>query len=495
MTNTLSKRHALAMTSEFSIIEGFDPLSVFSAYRATVDDTDSYLLESVSGPEVDARASVIGFAPLFSLEMNGCQVAVSGEGSVVERVLQSCERGGFSYDGQLIHLDRTSDIWPLLRSMESAFDLSMLTVESWEAFGWFGYLGYDIAGSIEELPRHISDSPGHPDLRLAIFQGEVVLDHGSGAATLRWFRPVGYSSGKRDERMQAMRQALTQFTNTPHRRAGSVPEPVNITTTVSQDAYENQVRTALEYIARGDIYQVQLGQEVRVQSDAEPLEVYRRLRERNPSPYMYFASVGDTTLIGASPELFVRNERTKVTMRPIAGTKPAGFSRSDFLSDEKELAEHIMLVDLCRNDLSRIIETNSLQVESLLNVEAYSHVAHLVSTVSGRARPDTDKYDIIASGFPAGTMTGAPKIRAMEIIEELESSRRGLYAGAVGRISFSGEVNLALCIRSVFLSDGTYSLRASAGVVADSTPTGEYEETWQKMAACLWAVTGREVAR
>lgn len=491
-SRTAASSKVVRITSEFEMLRNFDPLSTFAKYRSEGADTESYLLESLAGPTSDARLSMIGFAPLFSVELRGRQVTFQGSEEVISVVMDRCAENGFITPARhVVSLSSSEHIWPLLRTIECVFDLSVLPYQSWKTFGWFGYLGYDIAGSIEKLPRIISDGPDHPDLRLTVFQGELALNHSSGSATLRWFRPLGSAASAVDSRLQWMKQSISPWTVSTS--PVSVPPPNEIISTIDREQYEEKVRAALEHIYAGDIYQVQLGHEVRIRSQADPFDVYQRLRSRNPSPYMYFASVGDTTLIGASPELFVRCEQAKVTMRPIAGTKTAGSDRSDFVNDEKEVAEHVMLVDLCRNDLSRVIEANSLEVENLFSVEDYSHVCHLVSTVSGRRRASADKYEIVASGFPAGTMTGAPKIRAMEIIEDLEVSRRGLYAGAVGKISFQGEINLALCIRSAFLKDGIYSLRASAGVVADSTPEGEWEETWNKMAACYWALTGSEV--
>ena len=261
--------------------------------------------------------------------------------------------------------------------------------------------------------------------------------------------------------------------------------------------YLANVEKCLKHIAVGDIYQVQIGHEWNIHSPVDPVAVYQRLRERNASPYMYLTQVGSSTVIGASPELFVRVEDGLVSMRPIAGTAPRGpddEARAERLrTDPKELAEHVMLVDLCRNDIGRICQRNTLAVPDQLVVERYSHVLHLVSTVTGQVEEGKDTYDIIAALFPAGTMTGAPKIRAMEIIEDTERSRRGLYAGALGLIDVGGYVNLALCIRTLIHRDGTFRTRASAGIVADSEPEREWRETLAKVGAGYWAVTGKEL--
>ena len=245
---------------------------------------------------------------------------------------------------------------------------------------------------------------------------------------------------------------------------------------------------------------MQLGHELTIESDADPVDVYTRLRLRNPSPYMYLAPFAGRTVIGASPELFVRKEGDLLTMRPIAGTLPCGTDPGEaarqaaaLRADPKEIAEHVMLVDLCRNDIGRVCRRDTLDAPDMLRTERYTRVLHLVSTVTGRIEPDTDVFDVIAALFPAGTMTGAPKIRAMEIIEALETRRRGLYAGAVGIIGHRGHLNLALCIRTLVHDGGAYRTRASAGIVADSDPDREWTETLAKCSAAHWAVTGEEL--
>jgi anthranilate synthase component 1 len=278
-----------------------------------------------------------------------------------------------------------------------------------------------------------------------------------------------------------------------------LPAPTEAADSISRRQYLEAAARALEYIRAGDIYQVQLGHVLSVRSNASPVTVYARLRDRNPSPYCYIAPFGDRTAFGASPELFVGVDDRRVTMKPIAGTFPRGATGEDesgtstLRSDEKEIAEHVMLVDLCRNDISKICESKSLSVPDLMSVEQYSHVSHLVSTITGTLRRDCDEYDVLTAAFPAGTMTGAPKIRAIEIIEELETSRRGIYAGAVGLIGFSGDIELALCIRGAVHRGDQFVYRASAGVVADSDPDREWAETFHKLAAANWAITGEEV--
>jgi anthranilate synthase component 1 len=265
-----------------------------------------------------------------------------------------------------------------------------------------------------------------------------------------------------------------------------------------RETYLAHVDKALGHIAIGDIYQVQIGHELTIRSTADPVTVYRRLRDRNASPYMYLTPLGEHTVVGASPELFVRVRDDEVVMRPIAGTYPRGVvddetAAARLATNPKEIAEHVMLVDLCRNDIGRICRKDTLEVRDQMVVERYSHVLHLVSTVAGHAAPGMDSYDVIAALFPSGTMTGAPKIRAMEIIEAVEARRRGLYAGAIGLIGTGGYLNLALCIRTLIHHGGVYRTRASAGVVADSEADREWTETLAKSSAAYWAVTGKEL--
>ena len=260
------------------------------------------------------------------------------------------------------------------------------------------------------------------------------------------------------------------------------------------------VARAKEHIAAGDIYQVQLGHEISIESDVDPVDVYRRLRDRNPSPYMFLARLAGQDIIGASPELFLRVSGDLATLRPIAGTIGRGATRDEdgcrarrLQTDPKEQAEHLMLVDLCRNDLGRVCRPGTLQVDEYLVPEQYSHLIHLVSNVVARVRTECDAFDVLTAAFPAGTMTGAPKVRAMEIIESMETARRGVYAGAIGVIDFGGYVNTALAIRTAVRANGRYRLRASAGIVADSVPANEWRETIHKLNATYWAVTGKEL--
>jgi anthranilate synthase component 1 len=281
----------------------------------------------------------------------------------------------------------------------------------------------------------------------------------------------------------------------------SVPASRRVEDETDFPTFRAGVDKALDHIAAGDIYQVQLGHALTIESEADPVAVYRRLRVRNPAPYMVLGRLGGTELVGASPEVFVHATGGIATMRPLAGTIRRGATPAEddaaaekLRTDPKEIAEHVMLVDLCRNDLGRVSVPGSLAVDELLATEAYSHVHHLVSTVRARLEPAVDGFALLEAAFPAGTMTGAPKVRAMEIIEGIEASRRGAYAGAFGAIDFSGYVDTGLAIRTASYRDGTYTIRASAGIVADSNPQAEWRETLAKLGAGYWAITGEEIA-
>src|SRR6185369_9017055 len=270
---------------------------------------------------------------------------------------------------------------------------------------------------------------------------------------------------------------------------------VEFRSNVTRDAFEAAVEKAKEYVRSGDIIQVVLSQRFSGELSADPLDIYRVLRTLNPSPYMFFLRLDDTVIVGASPEVMVRKEGRQVELRPIAGTRPRGGTREEdarlaeeLLADPKERAEHVMLVDLGRNDLGRVCSTGSVHVSELMVIERYSHVMHIVSNVQGELSAGRDAFDLVRATFPAGTLSGAPKVRAMEIIDELEPVRREVYGGAVGYFSFSGNMDLAIAIRTLVIKDGKVHLQAGAGIVADSDPAAEWQETVNKGMAVMKAI-------
>jgi anthranilate synthase component 1 len=275
--------------------------------------------------------------------------------------------------------------------------------------------------------------------------------------------------------------------------------PVAFKSNVTREEFEQAVLSCKEYVKAGDIIQVVLSQRFSGELSVDPLDIYRVLRTLNPSPYMFFLRMDDTLVVGASPEVMVRKEGSRAELRPIAGTRPRGMNRDDderlaedLLADPKERAEHVMLVDLGRNDLGRVCRTGTVKVTELMVIERYSHVMHIVSNVQGELEEGRDAFDVVRATFPAGTLSGAPKVRAMEIIEELEPVRREIYGGAVGYFSFSGNMDLAIAIRTLVIRDGKVYLQAGAGIVADSDPAAEYQETVNKAMAVVKAIEAAE---
>ncbi|WP_379160211.1 anthranilate synthase component I family protein [Paenibacillus sp. sgz5001063] len=491
--------HPIQVDTEVHDIEFHDPFETYLSLREQLGEQNVYFLETLSGPSKSAQSTLIGFNPLFTITAFATEIQLTGMESIVEQISQGALKAGLLISqGGALHLKERSGLWDFLRFVQSRFNISVPEQGKAFYFGFFGYLGYDTAWSVESLPSHISNDGTVPDLALSLYQGliEYTLIDKSVRLILNQSAD-GWDYISKAEICDMFYQGDLQVNQT----SADVIEPLSVEYTIDRHAYQNNVKKALSYISAGDIYQVQLGNQINIESHMTPVDVYRRLRVRNPSPYMYLASFGEMTLIGASPELYIKIQSQDITMRPIAGTCPTGSTPEEnerfieaLKKDEKEVAEHIMLVDLCRNDIGRVCRTGTLEVEELMVIEKYSHVNHLVSSVSGTQVDSKDMYDIIAATFPAGTMTGAPKIRAMEIIEELETTRRGAYAGAVGFIDFSGYVNMALCIRTaVHRAPHSYAIRASAGVVADSVPEKEWSETFHKMGALFWAITGREV--
>jgi anthranilate/para-aminobenzoate synthase component I len=479
------------------------PLGVLLRLREQWGERGVALFESMAGPQRDVQSSLIGFDPVLTVTVTGTRVRLAGREAVVRALTRNlcdaCDAGAVTEEGDALRMADEAELWRVLRVLADGFCVPPGPSDGFR-FGWVGYLGYDVVRSVERLPYRIPDPDDLPQVELTIFGGLVIFDLLARRVELRVHHAPGYwppvslaDTAARLTRGDDLDQATPVVPE--------VPRPRSILDSTTREAYLQAVETALHHIRIGDIYQVQLGHEIRVETDALPLDVYKRLRVRNPSPYMVLLPFAGMTLVGASPEAFLRLEERRITMRPIAGTIRRGATPAEDAAlvhalqhDEKELAEHIMLVDLCRNDIGRVCQRGTLVADELLVVEQYSHVNHLVSNVTGRLRDDVDCYEAIKAMFPAGTMTGAPKIRAMEIIEALETRRRGAYAGAVGLIDFSGYVNLALCIRSASHFGGQYVLRASAGIVADSIADNEWRESLHKLGVTFWAVTGEELS-
>jgi len=457
------------------------------------------LLESLAGPQADTNRALVGFKPLLSITLKHNQLNLCGHTAALMPICQALTASSLvqSQSSQQFCLHNLKDLWHVLRLIEAQFTVKRDTTSMQLRFGFFGYFGYDIIHCVEDIPRIIADDKSLPDMVMHIYQGLVYCDLEQHKTTVIHNDIAGVEP-------LDVATLITQFNSTQPPSSAIVrqtpPAPDHIEDSVDKSTYFNWVERALHHISIGDVYQIQLGHELTINSHITPFAVYQRLREFNPSPYMYLAHFNGIDVVGASPELFISIQDGLVMQRPIAGTIKRGKNAaedhqlSQILShDEKERAEHLMLVDLARNDIGRICQKNTLKVQDLMMVERYSHVLHMVSTVTGQKRDEIDHYDVIATNFPAGTMTGTPKIRAVELIEAIENRRRGLYAGCIGFIDFSGAVETALCIRTAFYHNGTYTIRASGGVVADSTQQGEWQETLSKLSAPYLAITGREL--
>jgi anthranilate synthase component 1 len=365
--------------------------------------------------------------------------------------------------------------------------------------GAVGYLGYGAASWFEPVLGDLGDSgDGTDQAGFMLFDTVLAFDHVQHRILI-----IANARVSADDDLESLYQfacAKIQFLERELERNLSGARPaqsgaLEVSSNHTREQFERQVRTAKEHIAAGDIYQVVLSQRFEAEVAAEPFTVYRALRHVNPSPYMYFIRMGGVSVVGSSPEMLVRVEGTRVETHPIAGTRPRGQTADDDLRlaeelkrNEKECAEHVMLVDLGRNDVGRVCEYGSVRVSQFMGLERFSHVMHLTSIVEGRLASDSDRLDALVSCFPAGTVSGAPKVRAMQIISELEPSGRGLYAGAVGYLDFAGNLDFCIAIRTVIMSKGKAYVQAGAGIVMDSNPTAEYEETRDKARALLHAL-------
>lgn len=367
--------------------------------------------------------------------------------------------------------------------------------------GLVGCLGYEMVQYIEDSVPTKNPAPGYDfgDLHMFLIDKMVIFDH-----VKRKIHLVGHLYGEKDlekeytridRELEAIIEDLRAPTKAPDITRDESPVSERIESNFEQEDFEEAVRTVKDYIRKGDIFQAVLSQRFTVQDRNHPFNLYRRLRSLNPSPYMFYLDYGEYQLVGSSPEILVQKEGSKVRVRPIAGTRRRGETpdedrrlEDDLLGDEKELAEHTMLVDLGRNDIGRVARPGTVSVTEQNIIERYSHVMHMVSNVEGTLKSGSDAVGVLEATFPAGTVTGAPKVRAMQIIEELEPDRRGPYAGAVGYLSFQQNVDTCIVIRTIVCRDSEFHVQAGAGIVADSVPSREYEETREKARALLRSI-------
>ncbi|MEG0472235.1 MAG: anthranilate synthase component I [Solibacillus sp.] len=356
--------------------------------------------------------------------------------------------------------------------------------------GAIGYFGYETAYHFEVIGDIVNDVYEMPDVHVFFYDTFIVIDHLLQQVTIAAIDL--FQDGRSEQEMQETINVIEKAIKQPVMERPSESKPIHFTPTLSKDHFINMVEKAKEHIRSGDIFQVVLSQTFEADFDEQPLALYRKLRTTNASPYMYFLDFGGYTILGTSPESLVKVQNGLVTTNPIAGTKPRGKTEQEdaqlavsLLADEKEIAEHKMLVDLGRNDVGRVAQIGSVQVTKYMQIERYKYVMHIVSEVTGLLRKDAHIMDVLAASLPAGTVSGAPKIRAMQIINQLEQRKRGIYAGAIGYISTTGNMDLALAIRTMLVKDGKAYVQAGAGIVFDSVPKLEYEETLNKARALL----------
>ena len=457
----LARDHALVPVAHTFIADCETPVSAFLKLRGS---GPAFLLESAEQGQKVGRWSFIGYKPRRVLRWS---LADGGDPYALAAAEVAAHR-------QAPH----PDLPPF-------------------AGGAVGFFGYDCVRSVEPLGAPNPDALGLPDMALMLSDVIVAFDH------LKHSTTVLANVYVADDLEAAYESATSLIAEVRRRLSGPLPameasgprEPPRFESNLEREAFEAMVARIVEYVHAGDAFQVVPSQRWSADSPVEPFSIYRGLRAVNPSPYMYFLDFGDFQIVGASPEPLLTVTGSRVTTRPIAGTRPRGADAAEdaeiaagLLADEKERAEHVMLVDLGRNDLGRVCEYGSVEVESFMSVETYSHVIHIVSNVAGRLRPEVGAMDALRSVLPAGTLSGAPKVRAMQIIDELEPVKRGAYGGAVGYLAYTGELDTCICIRTVVTKDGRAHIQAGGATVSDAVPAYEFEESKAKARGVVRAI-------
>ncbi|MFL9609359.1 anthranilate synthase component I [Methylobacillus sp. Pita2] len=482
MLQTISQQEFDALASQgynriSLVIETFADLDTpLSLYLKLANQPYSYLLESVQGGERFGRYSIIGLPAHVRIEARGQEVKVLDRDTVIEEA---------------------QDVNPLdfIQAYQARFRIPPYQGLPRFTGGLAGYFGYDTIRYIERRLAGTAkqDALGVPDILLMVSEEIAVVDNLSGKLYFIVYADpaIAEAYSKGIQRLNALVQRLRQPVAIPYAAAMPVTEAHS---EFGEASFKEAVAKSKQYIFDGDIMQVVLSQRMAKPFTAPPLSLYRALRSLNPSPYMFYYDMGDHHVVGASPEILVRLEEDTVTSRPIAGTRPRGKTREEdvalaeeLLADPKEIAEHVQLMDLGRNDVGRVAQVGSVAVTDKMVIERYSHVMHIVSNVEGKLKPSLHAIDVLKATFPAGTLSGAPKVRAMEIIDELEPSKRGIYGGAVGYLGFNGDMDLAIAIRTGVIKDGMLYSQAGAGIVADSVPENEWVETQNKARAVLRA--------
>ena len=491
------------------------PVSAFLKLRGK----PSFLLESVAGGEKWARYSFLGIDPALTLSCAGNKVTI-------DQSLSACKIPGMPETVE------TNDPLSVIKDILSRFTPVEIPGLPRFSGGFVGYIGYDVVKFFERIPDSPKPALDMPDIFLMLTDSILIFDNLR--QTIKIVSNVNITDGQRakgerqkenriekaykdaEKKIDKIIARLRLKTNidlslrgverqsnlavkseiaAPDKTGLAMTGETNFSSNFTKQGFMDAVVKAKEYIMAGDILQVVLSQRFEMDSALHPFDLYRALRVINPSPYMYYLDTGDAQIVGSSPEILVRLESEKITLRPIAGTRKRGITEDidkalelDMKKDPKEIAEHIMLVDLGRNDVGRVSEIGSVKVTEVMNVERYSHVMHLVSNVEGSLKNGLDAIDVLRACFPAGTVSGAAKVRAMEIIEELEPTKRGPYAGSVGYISYSGNMDMCITIRTLVIKNGKIFVQAGAGIVADSVPENEYTETVNKAMAMMKTV-------
>ncbi len=458
-----------------------------SAYLKLAKGPYSYLLESVQGGEKWGRYSIIGLPAQQVLTVYGQQIQVFQNGLLQETA-------------------EVADPLAWIEAYQQRFQVAQVTDESLPRFtgGLVGYFGYDTVRYIEPRLSGVShlDPLGTPDILLMLSEEVVVFDNLGGHLYFIVHADPAHTDAyalaqqRLDNLAAQLREPLTRPAQ--HTTRSTVREQ-DFVSGFTQADFQAAIEKSKAYIVNGDIMQVVLSQRLSTPVSVSPLDIYRVLRCLNPSPYLYYLDLDDFHIVGSSPEILARLEHREVTVRPIAGTRPRGKTQAEdlaleqeLLADPKEIAEHLMLIDLGRNDVGRVSELGSVKLTDKMIIERYSHVMHIVSHVTGQLRPGLGAMDVLRAAFPAGTLSGAPKIRAMEIIDELEPVKRGVYGGAVGYLAWNGDMDTAIAIRTAVIKAGTLHIQAGAGIVADSVPATEWEETMNKARAMFRAVSMAE---
>lgn len=448
-----------------------------SAYgKISAGAVNSFLLESVEGGERIARYSFIGIDPFLEISSTAHTIRISGR-----------ENRVFEGDPIAVLREYVDRYTPA-----EVPDLPPFTG------GAVGYFGYDTIRLVESIPETVTDDLGAPELLFGFYDTVVAFDNRKHRMMIVSNMIMDDGTDPEEEyrrviaRINDIEKRLKSSYVRPFKQATRVDEPVS---NFLKEDFKKAVLKCKDYIRAGDIFQVVLSQRFAIKTDADPFDIYRMLRIVNPSPYNFFLKLDDMFLVGSSPELLVKSNGSRVVTRPLAGTRKRGKSEEEdkaleeeLLADPKERAEHIMLVDLGRNDIGRVAKYGTVCPEKLMQIERYSHVMHISSTVAGELREDKDRFDALFSCLPAGTLSGAPKIRAMEIIDELEPTKRLTYGGAIGYLDFSGNIDSCITIRTIYMKGDTAYIQVGAGIVADSDPESEYEETRTKARAMIKAI-------